>query len=177
MSRFSLPSPTEAPVQSQPILNDIAKRLGFVPNLSRLLSISPAVLTAVVGFQKSLNESLDAATRIAIAMAVSEVNGCSYCLSSHCYIASNHHSIATEEVERNRHRESDDPKRQAATQFAAAVVEGRGHVSDEDLKSVREAGFSDAQILVIIALSVQYLMTNLMNNVARTEIDVELSQA
>ena len=36
---------------------------------------------------------------------------------------------------------------------------------------MREAGFTDGQIIEVIALSAQFLMTNFMNNVADTEID------
>ena len=36
---------------------------------------------------------------------------------------------------------------------------------------MRQAGFTDGQIIEIIALSAQFLMTNFMNNVADTEID------
>ena len=37
---------------------------------------------------------------------------------------------------------------------------------------MREAGFTDGRIIEVIALSAQFLMTNFMNNVADTEIDV-----
>jgi alkylhydroperoxidase family enzyme len=47
----------------------------------------------------------------------------------------------------------------------------RGKVSDADLAMVRAAGFSDANIVEIIALSAQYMLTNFVNNVFDTEID------
>jgi uncharacterized peroxidase-related enzyme len=176
MARFEIPFADDVPAQSKPLLGAFDKRFGFVPNLPRLMAISPTVLTGVLGLQNALSEALDAETRVAIAIAVSEVNRCNYCLSSHCYLALNQHKIAPEEVDRNFHRDSYDPRKRAAAQFAASVVEERGHVSDEVLEAVRKAGFTDSQILEIIALSVQYLMTNLMNNVARTEIDVQLDE-
>jgi alkylhydroperoxidase family enzyme len=36
---------------------------------------------------------------------------------------------------------------------------------------VRCAGFNDRQIVELVALSVQFLLTNFINNVAGTEID------
>ena len=42
---------------------------------------------------------------------------------------------------------------------------------DSDLASMREAGFTDGQIIEVIVLSAQFLLTNFMNNVADTEID------
>ena len=44
-------------------------------------------------------------------------------------------------------------------------------VSDADLQAVRDAGYSDAQILEMVALSAQFLLTNFINNVAQTDID------
>jgi alkylhydroperoxidase family enzyme len=55
--------------------------------------------------------------------------------------------------------------------FATRVAEERGHVTDEDLEEVRRAGFDDAQILEIVAVAVQYMFTNFVNNVALTILD------
>jgi uncharacterized peroxidase-related enzyme len=174
MSRFTIPSRDAAPVGSQPTLDAVGQQLGFIPNIHRLMSISPAVLTGFVGLQESLSKTLDLNIRDAIALAVSEVNGCSYCLASHSYVAGTFAKIPREEIALNRQGESNDAKTGAAARFAAKLVEVRGRVSDADLGAVRQAGFTDPQILEIVALSTQYLMTNFMNNVAGTEIDFPL---
>lgn len=44
-------------------------------------------------------------------------------------------------------------------------------MADADLAAVREAGLADPQIIEIVALSAQFLLTNFMNNVADTDID------
>jgi len=41
----------------------------------------------------------------------------------------------------------------------------------EDLESVRSAGFTDAQIIEIVAVVAENFLTNLINNVADTAID------
>ena len=63
------------------------------------------------------------------------------------------------------------PRRGAAASFAKNMIEMRGKVRDSDLASVCQAGFTNGQIIEIIALSKQFLMTNFRNNVADTEID------
>ncbi|HEY4310834.1 MAG TPA: carboxymuconolactone decarboxylase family protein [Pirellulales bacterium] len=123
--------------------------------------------------QSALSKALDPETRTAIAIAVSQVNKCNYCLKAHCYVALKDNTSPGNDI---LLRDSYDANKRAAAEFAAKVVELRGHVADEDLKAVRGAGFKDSQILEIIALSVQFLMTNFMNNVALTDIDVELDQ-
>lgn len=171
MSRIAVPTRDKAPAESQPILDAVAKQLGFVPNLHRLMSNSPAALAGWIGLQSQLAKTLDAKTRDAIALAVSEVDGCNYCLAAHSYVAANFAKMSPEEIGRNRQGKSNDPKRGAAAQFAKTLIETRGHVSDADIHNVRAAGFTDPQIIDIIALSAQFLLTNFMNNVAETDID------
>jgi hypothetical protein len=52
------------------------------------------------------------------------------------------------------------------------VVETRGQVSDADLSDVRAAGYTDPDVLAIVALVVQYLLTNFLNNVNQTDVDI-----
>lgn len=171
MSRIAIPSRGKAPAAPQPTLNAVYKQLGFVPNLHRLMSISPAGLAGWVGLQGALSKTLDIKTRDGIALAVSEANGCNYCLSAHSYVASNFAQMSPEEIALNRQGRSSDPKRGAAVQFAKKLIETRGSVADADLAAVREAGLADPQIIEIVALSAQFLLTNFMNNVADTDID------
>lgn len=65
-----------------------------------------------------------------------------------------------------------DPKRAAVARFAQQVVESRGQVSDADLAAVRGAGYTDPQILAIVTVAVQVLLTNFINNVNQTDIDI-----
>jgi hypothetical protein len=44
MSRIAIPGRDDAPAESQPILDNVNKMLGFVPSLQRLMSISPEAL-------------------------------------------------------------------------------------------------------------------------------------
>ena len=56
-------------------------------------------------------------------------------------------------------------------QFARKVIETRGKVSDAHLKAVRDAGFTEANIIEIVALVAMYTLTNLFNNVFDPEKD------
>ena len=66
---------------------------------------------------------------------------------------------------------SSDPKRQAAIAFAKALIETRGKVSDAQFAAVRDAGWTDANIVEMIALTAQFLLTNFMNNAVQAPID------
>ena len=81
------------------------------------------------------------------------------------------------EIAAARHGHSADVKADAAVSFARKVAELRGKVSDADLAQVREAGFSDAQVIEIVTNVALNTLTNLVNNVARTDIDFPVVSA
>jgi len=53
----------------------------------------------------------------------------------------------------------------------SAVAEHRGRVSDTDVSAARLAGLSDPELVEIVALVADNFFTNLLNNVAETDID------
>ena len=69
MPRIAIPKREDAPVESELILDNIDKMLGFVPNLHRLMSISPNVLSGWATLMGSLAKTLDVKTRDGIARA------------------------------------------------------------------------------------------------------------
>lgn len=171
MSRFTIPTRDSAPSASQPILDAVNAQLGVIPNLFRLVAQSPAALAGMTGLSGALGKTLDVKTRERIAIATAEVNGCDYCLSAHNYLGLNLAKISPEEIALNRKGASGDAKADAAVRFAAKVAQTRGKVGAEDLAAVRKAGYSDAQIIDVIAAVGENFLTNLFNNVAQTEID------
>ena len=171
MSRLPIPDLDSAPEASKPILNAVHKQLGTVPNMFRLVATSPAALEGFTSNNGALARTLDVKTRERIALAVAQVNGCDYCLSAHTYLGLNLAKLSPEEIARNRAGGSGDAKADAAVRFAAKVVRERGQVSDDDVAALREAGYADGQIIEIVALAAENVFTNLINNVAQTDID------
>lgn len=171
MSRLAIPARDDVPEASKPVLDAVHQQLGVVPNMFRLIASSPAALQGYAANNAALTKTLDVRTRERIALAVAQVNGCDYCLSAHSYLALNLAKISPDEAARNRLGQSGDAKAAAAVGFAAKIVRERGHVSDADIEAVREAGFSDGQIVEIIAVTAENVFTNLLNVVADTDID------
>ncbi|MEA1942071.1 MAG: peroxidase-related enzyme [Pseudomonadota bacterium] len=171
MSRLPIPDLDAAPDASKPILDAVHKQLGVVPNMFRLIASSPAALEGFAANNGALAKTLDVKTRERIALAVAQINGCDYCLSAHTYLGLNLAKLTPEEIARNRRGQSGDAKADAAVRFAAKVVRERGRVGDGDVAELREAGYSNGQIVEIVALAAENVFTNLMNNVARTDID------
>jgi uncharacterized peroxidase-related enzyme len=173
MSRIPTPATiADAPAASRPLLEAVKQQLGVVPNLFRLVSNSPASLEGYVGLFGALGKgALPAATRERIALAVAEINGCSYCLSAHTYLGKNLAKLDDAEIAANRNGASNDPKADAAVRFAAQVTRERGHVSEADVRAVKLAGYDDAQVIEIVLHVALNTWTNYMNEVAKTDID------
>jgi uncharacterized peroxidase-related enzyme len=180
MSRVVIPTREQIPEASHAIYDQLHKALGGrVPNMFSVLSGSSNALEGVVGLQRSLAKTLNARTRHLISLAVSQVNGCQYCLSAHTY-TSGLSKMTPEEIELGRRGAANDPKENAAASFAKKLVELRGKVSIDDLDALRAAGYKEAEIVEIISLSAQFLLTNFINNALDIDIDfpvvdVELS--
>jgi uncharacterized peroxidase-related enzyme len=173
MSRLQIPATiADAPAASQPFLEAINKKLGVVPNLFRLMANSPAALEGYLGLSGALAKgALPAQTGERIALAVAEINGCDYCMSAHSYLGKNVAKLDDAEMAANRNGDSNDPKAAVAVQFAAKVAHERGRVSDEDLRAIKEAGYTDAQIVEIVVHVALSVLTNYTNVVTNTEID------
>ena len=98
MSRIPVPAREAVPAASQPSLEAVEKQLGVVPNLFRLVALSPAALQGFLGLNGALGKALDVKTRERIAIAVAQVNGCDYCLSAHTYLCLNLAKIDSAEI-------------------------------------------------------------------------------
>ncbi len=63
---------------------------------------------------------------------------------------------------------------------AASVALERGHVSDDAVRAVKDAGYSDAEVMEIVVHVALNTLTNYVNEVAQTEVDfpaVDLKRA
>ena len=171
MSRITIPAREAAPAASQPLLDAVEKSLGSIPNLFRLIALSPVALEAYLGQSGLLAKTLSVKTRERIALAVAQVNGCDYCLSAHTYLGLNLAGLDDEEIALNRNGHSNDPKADAAVSFAAKVARERGRVDNADVAALRAAGYDDSKIVEIVALVAESSFTNFLNNVVQTEVD------
>ena len=177
MTRLTVPDRNSADPAAKPLFDAVERQLGTVPNLYRVIGLSPASLEGVLAFSQALSETLDVQTRERIAIAVAQVNGCDYCLSAHSYLAANIAKLDESEIAAARKGRSSDGKANAAVAFARKVAEARGSVGDADLGEVRLAGFSDAQIVEIVVNVALNVLTNFVGVVADTDIDFPVVRA
>src|SRR4051812_28384045 len=150
MERSAALKPERVPADSKPTLDAITKNIGFTPNMMATFAQSPIAFNAWATLLGSLSKALDVKTRDSIGLAVSEVNGCNYCLTVHSFTAERMAKLPAEDIILARKGHARDPKRDAAVQFARKIIESRGHVTDADLQAVRDASYTDANIMEIV---------------------------
>lgn len=167
------PNSNPAP-EAQAQLDGLKEKLGSVPNIFGTFANSPAVLDFYMQGSGALgNTSLSAALRESIALTVAGANACDYCASAHTVIGKGA-GLSDDEAGQNLHGKSADAKTQAALDFAALLVEQRGNVNDNDVQAVRDAGYTDGEVLEIVAVVAFNIFTNYFNHVADTDVDFPL---
>ncbi|MEX2575653.1 MAG: carboxymuconolactone decarboxylase family protein [Halofilum sp. (in: g-proteobacteria)] len=85
MARWSKPERGDLPQESQQILEEIEQGMGRVPNLFRTYAPYPPLLRANWGKVKValMEGELSRRVKEAIALLVSQDNGCEYCIAAH----------------------------------------------------------------------------------------------
>jgi uncharacterized peroxidase-related enzyme len=171
MTRTAALKPEDIPADSKPTLDTFTRNIGFTPNMMATFARSPIAFNAWATLFGSLSKALDVKTRDSIGLAVSEVNGCNYCLTVHSFTAEHIAKLSADDIILARRGHAGDPKRDAAVQFARKVIVSRGKVSHDDVQAVHDAGYTDANIIEIVALVAMYSLTNFLNNVFDPEHD------
>ena len=160
--------------QGNPQANELMNTLDSnkkLLNIFRSMANSPAVLDSYLKFSGAMGGAkLDAKTREAVALAVSQENRCEYCLAAHTVIGKGA-GLDEGAIKDARQGRSKDRKAQGAVTLARAIVEKRGNVNDGDVKGARDAGLDDGEIAETVATVVQTLFTNYFNHLNQTEVD------
>ncbi len=171
MSRIPSVDPAAAPGPVQQILEGVQRSLGAKPNLFRVTANSQAALEGLTGLFGALAKGhFSAREREAIALAVSELNGCGYCLSAHAALGKVA-GLTELDIEQARSGEASDPRLAAALRLARQIVERRGHVGERAVTEARRAGLGDAELVEVVAHVGLTTLTNYLNEVAATDID------
>ena len=171
MGRLPIQNVESATGSNKDIFAALQKGLGMVPNMAKVMANSPAVLQSWVHFNSSMGGGkLSAAIREQIALLTAESNACTYCLSAHSVLGKMA-GLNQAQIDGARHRESSDPRSFAALKFAQAVIDTRGGIGESDIKAVRSAGFSDAEIAEIVGAVALNFFTNFFNRAFDVDVD------
>jgi len=141
------------------------EKLGFVPNVLQAYAFDNAKLEAFVGLYNDLMlapSGLSKLEREMIAVAVSSVNRCYYCLVAHgAAVRALSGDPALGELMVMNYRAARLSKRQRAMlDFATKLTAEPWAIEDGDREALRKAGFTERDIWDIAAVAGFYNMSN-----------------
>lgn len=142
-------------------------KLGMVPNVLKAYAFNNEKLEAFVTFYNDLmlaGSSLSKLERELIAVAVSSVNKCYYCLTAHGAAVRqlSGDPVLGEQMVMNYRVADLEPKQRAMLDFATLITEDPARIVEADRQKLREAGFTDRDIWDISAVASFFNMTNRM---------------
>jgi len=144
-------------------------KIGLPSNMMKSVAQSPAVLEGYLQFCRALdNGKFDQIEREQIALAVAQANLCEYSLAYHAALARKL-GLPDDHIMASREGRADDRRVGVALRFAREMVAENGDCSPMELQ--RE-GFSDREIVEIVALVALNVFENYFNMVAKTDIDL-----
>ena len=171
MSRIAPIEPNSATGSVKRALDAVRANFGFVPNGVKVLATSPHALRGYLGFSGGLVAGgLTTAERERLAILTADRNECSYCLAAHTH-AGRAAGLSDSELQASRKGVARDPRSAALLRLAAAVIDHRGDVPDDELAAARRAGLTDAELIEVVAEVAVNTFSNYLNRLARPELD------
>ena len=147
------------------------EKLGFVPNVFRAYAFDNAKLKAFIMMADDLmvgESGLSKTEREMIAVAVSAINHCHYCLTSHgAALRQRSKDAELGELIGQNYRAADlEPRQKAMLDFATKLTEAPDKIEEADREGLRRVGFSDRDIWDIAAVASFYNMSNRLASAA-----------
>ena len=165
ISWLGVPPQEDAPPGVKAMYDKADEKLGFVPNVLRVYSLRPAHLELWNAFYDDLmrgESGLTKPQREMIAVVVSTVNRCHYCMVSHgaALRKLTEDPILVEQLRTNYRYAEIEPRERAMLDFAVKLTEQSSSCTEADVEALREAGWSDEDIFDITEVAAMFNFTN-----------------
>lgn len=173
MTEFTLHSIESAPDAARPVLINIQKRLGFVPNLMGVMASSPETLEAYTTLMSLFERtSFDEIEKEVILLAVSQENGCDYCLAAHS-TAAKMKGVPQQFVDAIR---TDQPltneRLDTLVSVVRSIVSSRGWPEPVLVERFFDLGYSNQQYFELLLAVSMKTLSNYVNHAANTPVDL-----
>lgn len=171
MTRLTPVNLDTAEGQAKELLKAVQQTMGSTPNIFTAFANAPAALEGYLNFNQALSKGvLSPQLREKIALTTAGANGCDYCASAHTFLGDKA-GIEGDELASALKGKSIDAKDNAALTFTLQLIERRGRVTEGDVKAVKKAGFTDEEVIEILAHVALNTFTNYFNEAFKTEND------
>lgn len=162
---LDLPQVDPLPAATQKYFDICTEKLGMVPNVLQAHAFSIEKLNAFTGLYNELmlaDSGLTKLEREMIAVVVSSINRCFYCLTAHGAAVRelSGDPILGEQLVMNYRTAELDARQRAMLDFTALLTSASYTVEEAHRQSLRDVGFSDRDIWDIINVAAFFNMTN-----------------
>jgi uncharacterized peroxidase-related enzyme len=162
---LDLPMMDPLPEATQKYFDICNDKLGMVPNVLQAYAFDIDKLNAFTTFYNDLmlaNSGLTKLEREMIAVVVSSINRCFYCLTAHGAAVRelSGNPILGEQLVMNYKTADVAPRQRAMLDFAALLTTASATVEEADRQTLRDQGFSDRDIWDITSVAAFFNMTN-----------------
>ncbi|MBW6483601.1 MAG: carboxymuconolactone decarboxylase family protein [Vicingaceae bacterium] len=176
MARIEALTKEQAHADVQPIFDGMKQKLGMVPKIYATLANSPAALKANLTFGDTLKAgSLSMKEVETVALSVSQINNCTYCLAAHTAVGKMA-GFTEEETIAIRTGEITDSKIKALSELAKEITTSKGNPAEATLNAFYNAGYSKATLIEVIGLVALNTFNNYFNHIAETPVDFPLAK-
>ncbi|MBS1522485.1 MAG: carboxymuconolactone decarboxylase family protein [Bacteroidetes bacterium] len=171
MKTIAVPTVDQVNAESKVMFESMQKRLGKVPNLYATMGYSSHALKAFLDLDATLSAGVfNGKQREAIALVVSEVNHCEYCLAGHA-LAAIRNGLTKEETINIRKGYSSDEKIDAIVKLAKSIAETKGHPEERYVDRFFAAGYDEAALMELIGFVTVRVFTNYVFAVTNIPVD------
>ena len=171
---FKVYNKNNAPEASKPVLDEAEKKYGFALNLFGVMAESPLALKAYASLSNLIaaEAALDAKEQQVVMLAVSEANGCGYCMAAHSTVAEKMAKVPTDVVEALRAgKDLENAKYAALVRLTKAILANQGWVPEGEQSTFIEAGYGRRELLDVITIVALKTLSNYTNHLADTPLD------
>ncbi len=162
---LDLPMMDPLPAATQKYFDVCQDKLGMIPNVLQAYAFDADKLNAFTALYNDLmlaDSGLSKLEREMIAVAVSSINKCFYCLTAHgqAVRALSGDPILGEQMVMNWRVANLDARQTAMLTFAEKITKTSNEIVESDRQALRDAGFSDRDIWDIANVAGFFNMTN-----------------
>ncbi len=176
MSHINVPTREEVSADNQAIFDNLKGKLTFVPNLYATMAHSENALSTFLAFSGA-KTSFSAKQKEVIDLAISQVNGCTYCQAAHTAIAQMNGFDEAQTIELRKGQASWDSKTDALAKIAKELAETRGRVSDTTRENFFNAGFTKENLVDLVVAAGAIGITNTLHNLTEVPVDFPAAPA
>ena len=174
---IQVPTRNQVDAKAQGIFDNLQKQLGTVPNLYAAIGYSGDALANFLAFSgQAGGDSFTQKEKEAIDLAVSEVNGCTYCLAAHTALGKMA-GYSEEETIALRALTIEDPRLRAITQLAAGIAQNKGKVTDELIQAFFNQGFAEKDLINLLSAVTAITFTNYAHGLTKVAVDFPQAKA